>query len=505
MAAGLNVGLNVSDFVQVSVTIEPIAAAYRSFGVGLILGSTPAVIDTSERLRFYAALTGVAQDFGTTAPEYLAAQAYFIQSPQPSALYIGRWAQTATKGHVRGATLSPTQQLLQNFTAVTSGSLSLSIDGTARNITGINLSGALNLNGVASSIQTALAAVVANAGVRYDGVYKRFEISSGTTGAGSSVSYATAAPTGTDLGPLLHLTSVDASAPVAGVGAESMLSAVTTLATLSGAWYALIPAPVTPPADADLIAVASLIEGLSTSQSRIFAATLQNANVLDGTQSADLASQFETANFSRTFDQYSSSSPYAAASLFGRIATTDYEGSNTTITTAYKQEPGIVAETLNENQFSVLKSKNSNAFVRVQNGTSIIFPGVMANGDYIDERVGADWLQNRIQTDCYNLLYTTPTKIPQTDDGMNIIKGVITAACVVGVNNGFLAPGVWLGPPIGTLNTGDTLPSGFYIFAPPVSTQSQADRAARKSVPFQICCKLGGAVHLISVSALLDR
>ena len=125
--------------------------------------------------------------------------------------------------------------------------------------------------------------------------------------------------------------------------------------------------------------------------------------------------------------------------------------------------------------------------------------------DYLDERIGADWLQNRIQTDCYNLLYTTATKVPQTDAGMNLIKTVIANACTVAVQNGFVAPGVWLGPNVGTLRTFDVLTSGFYVFAPPVSTQSQADRAARKSVPFQVCCKLAGAVHLISISVLLDR
>jgi hypothetical protein len=496
-------GLNVADFVNVSVLIEPIAAQYRNFGVGLILGSTSGVIDTVERLRLYTSLSGVTQDFGTTAPEYLAAKDYFSQSPQPAVLYIGRWAQVATKGHVRGASLSPTQRLLTNFTSISTGALSLTIDGTARNITGIDLTTALNLNDVAQRIQTALAAVVAGATVKYDGVYNRFDVASPTTGPTSSVGYATTAPSGTDLGPLLHLTSVDASAPVPGIAAESLVSAVATLADKSGAWYSLQVATATPPTDSDHLAVAALIEGLSTSQSRIYGATIQNANAMDGTTSGDLASLLKP--YGRTYDQFSRNDPYAAESLFGRFATVDYEGSNTSITAAYKQEPGVTPEVLTESQFATLKSKNCNVFVAVQNGTQIIFPGVMANGDYIDERIGADWLQNRIQTDCYNLLYTTATKVPQTDAGMNTIKAVITAACQVAVANGFIAPGVWLGPNVGSLRTFDTLTSGFYIFAPPVSTQSQSDRAARKSVPFQVCCKLAGAVHLISISVLLDR
>jgi hypothetical protein len=499
----MSAGLNVADFVNVTMTIEPIAAQYANFSSGLVLGSTPGVIDTAERLRHYTTLSGVTQDFGTTAPEYLAAKDYYSQSPQPTDLYVGRWAQTATKGHIRGASLSPTQRLLTNFTAVTAGSLSVAIDGTARNITGINLSGALNLNGVAQLIQTALAAVVPNVVVKWDSVYSRFDIASPTTGTASSVGYATTAPSGTDLGPLLHLTSLDASAPVPGVAAESMVSAVATLADMSGAWYSLQVAAVTPPADADHIAVAALIEGLSTSQSRTYGVTIQNANAMDGTTNADLASSLKP--FSRTYQQFSRNDPYAAESLFGRFASIDYEGSNTTITAAYKQEPGITPERITESQFSVLKSKNCNVFVAVQNGTQIIFPGVMANGDFIDERIGADWLQNRIQTDCYNLLYTTATKVPQTDAGMTLIANVIKAACEVAVTNGFIAERVWLGPTIGPISTNDNLPKGYYVYYPSVSTQSQADRAARRSVPFQVLCTLAGAVHVINISCLLDR
>ena len=501
-----NDGLNVSDFVRTSVTLSPSAALYRNFGVAAILGSTPSVIDTAERLRYYSDLTGVQQDFPVDSPEVAAATIYFSQSPQPGDLYIARWAQTATKGHIRGATLNGVQSLLTNFNTIANGALSILVDGTARNLTGIDLTTALNLNGVAAKVQAAFQALNPGAVVLWNASYRRFEVVSGTSGVASSVGYASAAPTGTDLGPLLHLTAYDASAPVVGVAAESFLSAAAALAAISNAWYALIPASVTPPSDSDQIAVASMVEALSTSQARIFADTITNANVLDGTTSSDLASTFQSLGLSRTLSQYSGSSPYAAASLFARIATVNYEGSNTAITLAYKQEPGVAPDGINENQFVALKSKNCNVFARVRNGTQVVFPGIMANGDYIDERVGMDWFQNRLQTDCYNLLYTTPTKIPQTNDGMTQIKTTIAAACQIGVNNGlFAAGGIWTGPPVGTLKTGDTLTTGFYIYAPDVAQLSDADRAARISVPFQICVKLADAVHIIDMSAFLDR
>lgn len=501
-----NTGLNVSDFVRTSVTLSPSAALYRNFGIAAILGSTPGVIDTAERLRYYDGLEGGQLDFPVGSPELAAMTTYFSQSPKPEGVYVGRWAQVATKGHLRGATLSPTQALVSNFNTIANGSLKISIDGTTQTITAIDLTQALNNNGVASAIAAKLAAAVPGATVTWNLSYRRFDVVSGTTGATSSVGYAQASATGTDLGPLLHLTSVDAGAPVVGQAAESFLSAAAALAAVSNAWYALIPAAVTPPSDSDLVAVASMIEALSESQARIFGVTLTNSNVLDITNDADDASTFMDLGLSRTFSQYSSGNAYAAASLFGRIATVNYEGSNTALTLAYKQEPGVVPENINENQFVALKSKNCNVFVKVRNNTQIVFPGIMANGYYIDERVGMDWFQNRLQTDCYNLLYETPTKIPQTNDGMTQIKTTIAAACQVGVNNGlFTAGGIWTGPPVGTLKTGDTLTTGFYIYAPDVATLSDADRAARISVPFQICIKLGDAVHIINMSALLDR
>lgn len=497
-------GLNVSDFVDVLVTLEPAAAQTRNFGAGLILSDTD-LVDVNERIRLYTQLDAIAQDAGVNSAVYKAASLFFSQEPQPQLIYVGRWARTATAGLLHGASLSAQQRLLTNFTGITNGSFRISLNGTGYDVTGVDLSGALNLNGVANVLQTALAAKLANTTVTWDASLSRFTIKSPTTGTTSSVSYATpvSPASGTDISGLLHLTSADASPPVLGVAAESLPAAIANLADLSNDWYSLQVAVDTPVSDSDHIAAASLIEGLGNS--RIYGITITNANVLDSATTSDLASQLQDLNLSRTYFQYSGNNAYAAESLFGRAATVDFAGSNTTITLAYKQEPGVVAERLRESQFQALLSKNCNAFVRVQNGTAIVFPGKMANGDYFDERQGLDWFQNELQTALYNLLYLTPTKVPQTDGGMDLIKSVIKATCLKAVNNGLVAPGLWTGPSFGALKTGDALPSGFYIYAPPVATQSEADRAARKSVSFQIAIKLAGAVHFIISAVLADR
>lgn len=495
-------GLDVSGVVRVSVTLQPIAAQERNFGVGILIGSSN-VIDVAERKRLYTSAEAIATDFGVTSPEAKAATLYFSQEPQPEIVYVGRWAQTATPGLLRGATLSLTQRALSNFTAVTNGSMKISVDGTARTLTALNFSGALNLNGVAQIVQDALSAVATGATVKWDSVLGRFTVQSGTTGPTSSVSYATPHTSGTDISSLLHLTSADASAPVPGGNAETLPACISLLADMDSRDYAYLLAVATPPSDADILATAEIVEGLG--QSHMFGVTIQNANVLDPNTSLDLGSQVRDSGFSSTYAQYSATNPYAHVSLFGRAATVDFDGADTTITMMFKKEPGVVAETITASQAATLKAKNVNVFVNYNNDTAILQHGTMANGYYFDEVHGLDWLQNTIQTAVYNLLYTRTTKVPQTDAGMEMIKAVIKSRCYQGVTNGLLAPGVWTGPKIGSLNTGDVLENGFFVYAPPIATQSDADRAARKTVPFQVAVKLAGAVHEVIISVVANR
>jgi hypothetical protein len=103
--------------------------------------------------------------------------------------------------------------------------------------------------------------------------------------------------------------------------------------------------------------------------------------------------------------------------------------------------------------------------VYYENDTAILEQGVMANGDFFDERHGLDWLQNAVQTADYNTLYTSTTKIPQTDAGTTTRIANIELVLDKAVQNGLFAPGKWTGGPIGQLNTGDMLTKGYYVYA----------------------------------------
>ena len=113
--------------------------------------------------------------------------------------------------------------------------------------------------------------------------------------------------------------------------------------------------------NADHLAIAAYIEAANTKH--VYGVTTQEAGALVAATTTDIAYQLAQFDYNKTFVQYSSSSPYAVASLLGRILTVDYTGNNTVITLAYKQQPGIVAESLNSTQADSLKTKNCNAFL----------------------------------------------------------------------------------------------------------------------------------------------
>jgi Protein of unknown function (DUF3383) len=491
--------LSVSDIVNVQVQMAPIAAQVRNFGSCLILGDTD-VIDTFQRYRLYSSLQAVGSDLGSNSPEYQGAQVFFAQSPQVSQCYIGRWASTATHGTLRGAPLSVASQAIGNFTGILNGGVNFTIDGVAKNLTGLNFSGQTNLNGVAAVIQSAFAG---SANVTWDSVNGQFVVKSSSTGNSSSVSFGSTGA-GVDVSLLLGVGSQQGGYTVAGIPAETIESAVNTFLSLTNAWYGLALATTVAISDADLVQVAGIIE--ASSPSHIFGVT-SSENPLS---TSDLATLLQAGGYSRTFCQYSSSfpyGPYAAISALGKAFGVNFNGSNTTLTLKFKQEPLLTGENLTETQAAALKGKNSNVYANynITPPIAILQEGTMANGFFFDEVHNADWLQNALQTAVWNALYTSPTKIPLTDAGVAQLTSVIAGIMSQSVANGMVAPGVWTGPPIGNLKNGDTLTTGFYIYAPPVSTLSTAARVARQSPVIQIAAKLAGAIHYANLLVSVNR
>lgn len=378
-------GLPVSNVVNVDVIMSPTAATGRNFGSLLILG-TSTVIPVSERIRLYTGSEEIGADFGEDSPEYAAALVYFSQSPQPTQVYVGRWAKTLATAE--------------------SGSV------------------------------------------------------------------------------------------------ETLAQAITAVLQFTN-WYGLGIADDEELTAAEITATAAAIQ--ASSLSRVFAVTSDDSGIIDSASTTDIASTLKAAGYGRTFVQYSTKSKYAALSAFGRAFTVNFTGNNTTITLKFKTEAGVTYETLTSAQAAAVDAKNANVYVYYANDTAILQQGVMSNGDFFDERHGLDWLQNYVQTNLFNALYTSTTKIPQTEAGITRLLTVVEQSLDQAVSNGLVAPGVWNGGDIGQITAGDTLTKGYYVYAQPLSSQSQADREARKAPLIQAAIKLAGAVHYADVQINVVR
>jgi hypothetical protein len=488
------IGLPISRLIDVQINLSPLPAQAPSLNTCLVLG-TSTVIDLVERMRTYTSLSQVATDFGTSAPEYLCAVLWFEQRPAPTELKIGRWAQTAAAGELIGGGVTTAHQLISYWTAITTGSFKITIDGgMEQSLTGLNFSAVSNLNAVATVIN----GVLTGADIFWDANQGRFYVESDTTGASSTVSFAGVGASGTDISASLALTAATSAYQSPGVAAQTIAATLAIFDNMfSNQWYGLI-IPTLSDADDDLVVQAADYIEADTIK-HYYGVTSQDTGCLSAASTTDLAYILNAGGYLRTACQYSSQNAYAATSYLSRILTTNWSGNNTAITLMYKQEPGIVAERLTETQAQALQDKKCNVFVVYNNDTAIIQYGTSASGQYTDSVVGTDWLRGAIQTNLFNLLYGTSTKIPQTDPGNHQLATGITAACQQGVNNGLIAPGVWTANGFGQLKSGDYLTQGFYVYAPPVSSQSSADRAAKKSVSFRVAVTLGGAIHVANV------
>jgi len=148
--------------------------------------------------------------FGTTSEEYKRALFYFSRVSKSitraKKISFARWVQTAVTPRVYGNT---TPKTLATYTAVTTGSLNLTMGAVTNQISTINLSGAADFAAVAALLQTAIRAAggaqFVTATVTYDPTTNRFNLAG--TVAGAAAMTVNTSVVGVSLAPLLGWTT----------------------------------------------------------------------------------------------------------------------------------------------------------------------------------------------------------------------------------------------------------------------------------------------------------
>lgn len=96
--------LPLSDIVNISVVLSPVATVRSGFNLGLIVGVSTH-ISASDRVKIYTSTDGmVADGFLSSEAEYKAATLYFAQNPKPTKVAIGRWDTTGSETALQAIT-----------------------------------------------------------------------------------------------------------------------------------------------------------------------------------------------------------------------------------------------------------------------------------------------------------------------------------------------------------------------------------------------------------------
>ena len=144
--------------------------------------------------------------FGKSMTEYAQLQKYFgfvsKGGNAPEKVVVARWYKENTAAFIKGEKVSLPVSTLKT---VTDGSLTISLDGTTEEITGLDFSSAESYSAIATVLQTALQTSFAGATVVYSPITGGFIVTSATTGSTSSTGGVTAGETGTDVSEMLGL------------------------------------------------------------------------------------------------------------------------------------------------------------------------------------------------------------------------------------------------------------------------------------------------------------
>lgn len=469
------VNLSISNVINVSVaTPQTGLGEYNTANLALFTRESYASTFGTLGYKIYLSPTEVATDFGTGSNTFAMANGVFSQ--QPNILNNNGYlviipflsnAQTAV-------------QLVSFHGTPASGTFELTYNG--------NSTTALASNVNAAAVQAALRLLAGLSTVVVTGsIAAGFTI---TEDGVSGVGY----PFTISANSLLDSNSVAVvpvvSVVVPGSSAETIDQAIIRTQDLIQ-YFGIMSAEV--PSQLVMLAAAAVIQPLNKIG---FFVSFTAADISPGGMLDLLTTGGFTQSRGLFYNDTLATSLVLMASYAGLGLSTNFNGSNTTQTMHLKTligvqpDPGLPQTYLNE-----AIAAGADTYPSIQGVAKVFCSG---ENDFYDNQFNLQWLVGALQVAGFNALAQTNTKIPQTENGMNILKGAYRTVCEQGVTNQFIAPGVWTSSTTFG-NQADLLLNvaqrGYYIFSAPVSQQLPSVRALRQAPLVQIAIKYAGAIQ----------
>ena len=489
--------IDIVNFINISVTNTPAGLPDANVNsLGLFTTETPSNID---EFRIYVTASEVANDYGTHSVTAKMANNIFAQSPNllsgDGRLVIIPLVNSisALAGNFVGANITVNLAGLQ---AVANGDIRVVLNGNNIDLTDLDFTNASSFADIATILQRRLTDVIVTSKIT------GFDLDSKKVGTASTITLAQLpAGTGTDLS-VAGLFNVAGGTPTAGGNAqgESLVDGIVRTeeqVSYTGVITDLLME------DAVITLTASAI------QSRDMMFVHQFSSTEDLEPTTGICSIIKDSTQTKTRCLYYSNVVTAnlvKASYVGRGFSVNFTGSNTTMTMSFKTLANVVPDTeITQTIFVEAETAGADLYGDVQSA-----PLVVSNGanQFFDSVYNAIWFKLALEVAGFNYLKQTNTKVPQTEIGMDGLKGSYAKVCDIAITNEMFGAGnQWNGTTFG--NQADMLRNiidkGYYIYSQPIAQQSQVDRDARKAPLIQIAGKESGAIHSSSVNAIIER
>lgn len=399
---------------------------------GMVLTSTYLLPTTTPATAFVSA-SAVAAVFGAASPEAAFAQQYFSglnnQQTAPKALIVGLIMQDDLAAWLRSAPITAT---LEELKAVSDGALTININGSAVEATGIDLSEAQSLSEVATTVAAKLTGTTG----AYNSDLNAFIFTTSTTGATASVGYATAGTGGTDLSSMLGLTQTAGAVLSPGVAAMTPAQNLDAIVAITANWSQFTTlAEVTEQETAEAYAAWA---DASDDYVYIFWST-DSKMTRQTTQSSTIAATLQN-TYNCTVMLYTESNDAAAAAL-AYPATIKWDQEQGMKVLFGKSATGIAASVTDETVAATLDALSVSyvgQFATRNAEFSFFNRGETASSMYgfYDTLIGMIWLRAKIQRACMDG-FSTVSRVPYNAKGYTLIKAWISdpirAAKTVGV------------------------------------------------------------------------
>lgn len=384
-------------------------------------------LPANQAVPFYSQ-KAVGDYFGTASDEYALAGNYFVadsnSSKKPDVLWFFKKIDAAEGAFLRGASNPAT---LDELKTITSGDLTITVNGTEKALTGLDFSAQTSFSGVASVVQTALAGAYCS----WDTNFNAFVITSNTTGSSSTLTFASGTAA-----EKMGLTSGTLSQ---GAAAQTLTETMTACVNSNSNFWSFMPIW-----EEDSSEALELASWCNNQGVRFMYAMVDTSNSgLTPNNQACLA--YQTKDYYGVCALYNTKALGAMAMGIG--AAINPAQLNGRKTWAYKQQTGLAFTVNSETSAPVLLENGynfygdyataSNQFKLFQNGQ------ISGNAKWIDTYYGQIYIRDGLQNAWINALMMNNT-VPYNQSGYGILRAAAMDIINSAVNAGFIRQGVKL-------------------------------------------------------------